>query len=78
VPNPTAVFLLVLALLVIIVAYKGTQANFIAAILGHAPTGTGLALTPPTQPSNVAPVTPPSSSGTGAPGTGQFPTGAVH
>ena len=35
--NPTAVVILVLALLAIVVAYKGTQANFVAAFEGHPP-----------------------------------------
>ena len=36
-PNPTAVLVIALAVLAIIVAYKGTQENFVAAILGHPP-----------------------------------------
>jgi hypothetical protein len=39
--NPTAVVILALALVLIIVAYKGTQANWVAAVLGHAPAGVG-------------------------------------
>jgi hypothetical protein len=40
VPNPTALILLALALLLIVVAYKGTQENWVAAVEGHPPDAT--------------------------------------
>lgn len=54
-PNPTAVVLALLALVLVIVAYKGTQTNFLAAILGHAPAGTGPANSSSSSASNSAP-----------------------
>ena len=36
-PNPTALIVLVIAILALIVAFKGTQDNFIAAALGRPP-----------------------------------------
>ena len=54
-PNPTAVLIFLVALVVIVIAYKGTQANFLAAVLGHAPSGTGLVGSSQNAPSNQSP-----------------------
>jgi hypothetical protein len=36
-PNPTAVILLLVAIVLVIIAVKGTQDNWITAVLGHQP-----------------------------------------